>query len=502
MADDKNKYILSIHGMSKSFGRNKVLNHIDLNVKPGSIMGLMGENGAGKSTMMKCLFGTYQKDEGTIVLDGKEVNFSGPKDALENGVAMVHQELNQCLERNVIDNLFLGRYPKNSLGVVDEGRMKKEASDLFRKLGITVNLTQPMKKMSVSKRQMCENAKAISYNSKVIVLDEPTSSLTAPEVAKLFKMMRQLKDQGISLIYISHKMDEIFEICEQISVLRDGSLVMTKDSKDTNMNELISAMVGRSLDNRFPPVDNTPGETILSVQNLSTKYAPKLQNISFDVKKGEIFGLYGLVGAGRTELLETIFGMRTRAAGNVIYDGKMMNFASPKDAMNHGFALITEERKANGLFLKADITFNTTIANMNHYKSGLALSHDDMVRATAEEIKVMHTKCMGPDDMIANLSGGNQQKVIFGKWLERSPNIFMMDDPTRGIDVGAKYEIYELIINMAKQGKTIIVVSSEMPEILGITNRIGVMSNGHLAGIVNTKETNQEELLKLSAKYL
>ena len=502
MADDKNKYILSIHGMSKSFGRNKVLNHIDLNVKPGSIMGLMGENGAGKSTMMKCLFGTYQKDEGTIVLDGKEVNFSGPKDALENGVAMVHQELNQCLERNVIDNLFLGRYPKNSLGVVDEGRMKKEASDLFRKLGITVNLTQPMKKMSVSKRQMCEIAKAISYNSKVIVLDEPTSSLTAPEVAKLFKMMRQLKDQGISLIYISHKMDEIFEICDQISVLRDGSLVMTKDSKDTNMNELISAMVGRSLDNRFPPVDNTPGETILSVQNLSTKYAPKLQNISFDVKKGEIFGLYGLVGAGRTELLETIFGMRTRAAGNVIYDGKMMNFASPKDAMNHGFALITEERKANGLFLKADITFNTTIANMNHYKSGLALSHDDMVRATAEEIKVMHTKCMGPDAMIANLSGGNQQKVIFGKWLERSPNIFMMDDPTRGIDVGAKYEIYELIINMAKQGKTIIVVSSEMPEILGITNRIGVMSNGHLAGIVNTKETNQEELLKLSAKYL
>ena len=502
MADDKNKYILSIHGMSNSFGRNKVLNHIDLNVKPGSIMGLMGENGAGKSTMMKCLFGTYQKDEGTIVLDGKEVNFSGPKDALENGVAMVHQELNQCLERNVIDNLFLGRYPKNSLGVVDEGRMKKEASDLFRKLGITVNLTQPMKKMSVSKRQMCEIAKAISYNSKVIVLDEPTSSLTAPEVAKLFKMMRQLKDQGISLIYISHKMDEIFEICDQISVLRDGSLVMTKDSKDTNMNELISAMVGRSLDNRFPPVDNTPGETILSVQNLSTKYAPKLQNISFDVKKGEIFGLYGLVGAGRTELLETIFGMRTRAAGNVIYDGKMMNFASPKDAMNHGFALITEERKANGLFLKADITFNTTIANMNHYKSGLALSHDDMVRATAEEIKVMHTKCMGPDDMIANLSGGNQQKVIFGKWLERSPNIFMMDDPTRGIDVGAKYEIYELIINMAKQGKTIIVVSSEMPEILGITNRIGVMSNGHLAGIVNTKETNQEELLKLSAKYL
>ena len=502
MAEDKKDMILSIRGMSKSFGRNRVLNHIDLDVKKGSIMGLMGENGAGKSTMMKCLFGTYQKDEGTIILDGKEINFSGPKDALENGVAMVHQELNQCLERSVIDNLFLGRYPRNSVGMIDEARMKKEASDLFRRLGITVNLTKPMKNMSVSQRQMCEIAKAISYNAKVIVLDEPTSSLTAPEVEKLFKMMRQLRSQGISLIYISHKMDEIFEICDQVSVLRDGSLVMTKDSKDTDMNELISAMVGRSLDNRFPPVDNKPGDVVLSVEHLSTKYAPKLQDITFDVKKGEIFGLYGLVGAGRTELLETIFGIRTRAAGRVYYNGKLMNFHSPKDAMDHGFALITEERKADGLFLKADITFNTTIANMNQYKAGFALSHDQMVRATAEEIRVMHTKCMGPDDMIANLSGGNQQKVIFGKWLERSPNIFMMDDPTRGIDVGAKYEIYELIIQMAKQGKSIIVVSSEMPEILGITNRIGVMSNGRLSGIVNTKETNQEELLRLSAKYL
>ncbi len=503
MAEDKkDKIVLSIRGMCKSFGRNRVLDHINMDVKEGTIMGLMGENGAGKSTMMKCLFGTYQKDEGHIYLDGKEVSFSGPKDALENGIAMVHQELNQCLERSVVDNLFLGRYPVNSLGVIDEMRMKKEAADLFRKLGMIVNLTQPMRNMSVSQRQMCEIAKAISYNSKIIVLDEPTSSLTVPEVRKLFNMMRKLKAQGISLIYISHKMDEIFEICDEVSVLRDGSLVMTKSTKDTNMNELIAAMVGRSLENRFPVVDNTPGDVIFSVQHLSTKFAPHLQDISFDVRKGEIFGLYGLVGAGRTELLETIFGVRTRAAGRVYYDGKLMNFGSAKEAMEHGFAMITEERKANGLFLKGDLTFNTTIANMNHYKSGIALSEQKMVRATADEIKVMHTKCMGPDDLISSLSGGNQQKVIFGKWLERDPKIFMMDDPTRGIDVGAKYEIYELIIAMAKRGKTIIVVSSEMPEILGITNRIGVMSNGHLAGIVNTKETNQEELLRLSAKYL
>lgn len=502
MVDTKDDIVLSIRGMSKSFGRNRVLDHINLDVKRGTVMGLMGENGAGKSTMMKCLFGTYQKDEGRIYLNDKEINFSGPKDALENGIAMVHQELNQCLERNVIDNLFLGRYPTNSLGMIDEGSMKKKASELFRKLGITVNLTQPMRNMSVSQRQMCEIAKAISYNSQVIVLDEPTSSLTVQEVDKLFEMMRMLKEQGIALIYISHKMDEIFQICDEISVLRDGKLVMTKSSQDTSMNELISAMVGRSLESRFPPVDNMPGKPILSVQHLSTKYAPHLQDVTFDVKEGEIFGLYGLVGAGRTELLETIFGVRTRAAGRVYFRDKLMNFNSPKEAIDHGFAMITEERKANGLFLKCDLTFNTTIANLNQYKSGLALSTPKMVKATNKEIKVMHTKCMGPDDMISSLSGGNQQKVIFGKWLERDPQIFMMDEPTRGIDVGAKYEIYELIINMAKQGKTIIVVSSEMPEILGITNRIGVMSNGHLSGIVNTKETNQEELLRLSAKYL
>ncbi len=502
MGDNKADIILSIRGMSKSFGRNRVLDHINLNVRRGTVMGLMGENGAGKSTMMKCLFGIYQKDEGDITLDGREVSFSGPKDALENGIAMVHQELNQCLERNVIDNLFLGRYPVNSFGIIDEGRMKKKASDLFRRLGMTVDLTQPMRNMSVSQRQMCEIAKAISYHSKVIVLDEPTSSLNVEEVERLFDMMRMLKEQGIALIYISHKMDEIFKICDEVSVLRDGDLVMTKSTKETDMNELIAAMVGRSLENRFPPVDNQPGEPILSIQHLSTKFEPHLQDITFDVRKGEIFGIYGLVGAGRTELMETIFGVRTRAAGRVYYDGHLMNFNSAKEAIENGFAMITEERKLNGLFLKADLTFNTTIANLESYKSGLALSEPKMVKATSKEISTMHTKCMGPDDMISSLSGGNQQKVIFGKWLEREPKVFMMDEPTRGIDVGAKYEIYELIIEMAKQGKTIIVVSSEMPEILGITNRIGVMSNGHLSGIVNTKETNQEELLRLSAKYL
>ena len=493
--------ILTMKDIDKSFPGVHALDHVNFEVKRGEVHALMGENGAGKSTLMKVLTGIYQKDSGSIVYKGQETEFHNTREAQDAGVVIVHQELNMVGDLTVAQNIFIGREPKKGFRI-DDKKMIEDSKKLFQDLNIEINPKEKMKNLTVGKQQMCEIAKAISYHSKVIVLDEPTSSLTAPEVEKLFKMMRQLKAQGIALIYISHKMDEIFEICDEISVLRDGSLVMTKPSKETDMNELIAAMVGRSLDNRFPPVDNTPGETILSVQNISTKYAPKLQNISFDIKKGEIFGFYGLVGAGRTELLETIFGIRTRAEGNIVYDGKVLNFSSPKDAMDHGFALITEERKANGLFLKGDITFNTTIANMKHYKSGIALSHDKMVRATAEEIKIMHTKCMGPDDMIANLSGGNQQKVIFGKWLERSPSVFMMDDPTRGIDVGAKYEIYELIINMAKQGKTIIVVSSEMPEILGITNRIGVMSNGRLAGIVNTKETNQEELLRLSAKYL
>ena len=496
-----NEYILQLKNISKSFGKNKVLKGINFNLRPGSVMGLMGENGAGKSTMMKILFGIYSRDEGSIQLDGKEINFAGSKEALENGVAMVHQELNQCLERNIKDNLFLGRYP-TTYGIIDEKRMEDEANHLFKKLGMSFNLNKPMKTMSVANRQMVEIAKAVSYNAKVIVLDEPTSSLTDKEVKKLFSIVDELRAQGVSFVYISHKMDEIFEICDEVSVLRDGQMIMTKPTKDTNMNELISAMVGRSLEQRFPPVDNVPGEDILELTEVSTKYAPFLKDISFKVKKGEIFGLYGLVGAGRSELLETLFGLRQLAGGYISYNGERLNFKSSKDAMNKNFAFVTEERKFNGLFMKGDLTFNTCINNLDAYKNGFYLSNPLMKSATEYEIGVMKTKCMGPTDLISALSGGNQQKVIIGKWLERDPDVFLLDEPTRGIDVGAKYEIYQLIINMAKQGKTCIVVSSEMPEILGITNRIAVMSNHRLAGIVNTKDTDQEELLRLSAKYL
>ncbi|MBO6176072.1 MAG: sugar ABC transporter ATP-binding protein [Treponema sp.] len=496
-----NDTVLEIKNMSKSFAKNKVLNGINLSIKKGSVMGLMGENGAGKSTMMKCLFGIYAKDEGQITLDGRPVNFISPKEALENGVAMVHQELNQCLDRTVMDNLFLGRYPVK-FGIIDEQKMFKESMSLFSSLSMSVNPQTIMRTMSVSQRQMVEIAKAVSYNAKIIVLDEPTSSLTEPEVEKLFSIVNSLKEKGVSFVYISHKMDEIFRICDEVSVLRDGSMVYTSPTKDTDMNKLITAMVGRSLDKRFPDVDNTPGEDYLEIKNLSTKYEPRLDDISFKVKKGEIFGLYGLVGAGRSELLESIFGIRTIASGEIILNGKKLRFKSSKDAMDYNFALVTEERKFNGMFGKATIEFNTTITNLDSYKTNGILSKRKMYEAANREIKRMHTKCVSADELISALSGGNQQKVIIGKWMEREPDVFLLDEPTRGIDVGAKYEIYQLIIQMAKEGKTIIVVSSEMPEILGITNRIAVMSNHRLAGIVDTKDTDQEALLRLSAKYL
>ncbi|MBQ9239016.1 MAG: sugar ABC transporter ATP-binding protein [Treponema sp.] len=493
--------VLQIKNLSKSFGNNKVLDGINLQVHKGMVIGLMGENGAGKSTMMKCLFGIYAKDEGQFTLSGRPIDFKSPKEALENCVAMVHQELNQCLDRTVVDNMFLGRYPLR-FGIIDERRMQKECINLFHSLEMNVDPRRIMRTMSVAQRQMVEIAKAVSYNAKLIVLDEPTSSLTDNEVEKLFSIINNLKTQGVSFIYISHRMDEIFHICDEVAVLRDGKMILTKDTKTADMDEIISAMVGRSLEKRYPDVDNVPGDYCFEIKNLTTKYAPVLKDISFSVRRGEIFGLYGLVGAGRSELLEALFGVRTIASGSLLYDGRKLHFNSSRDAMDSSFALVTEERKFNGMFVKASIEFNTTITNLESYKTGGILSNRKMLDAANREIVQMKTKCVSAAELISALSGGNQQKVIIGKWMEREPEVFLMDEPTRGIDVGAKYEIYQLIIKMAKAGKTILVVSSEMPEILGITNRIAVMSNHRLAGIVDTKDTDQEALLKLSAKYV
>lgn len=499
---EQENYVLEMTGLSKSFGKNRVLKNISLKVRPGTVMGLMGENGAGKSTMMKCLFGIYSMDTGSIKLDGKDISFTSPKEALENGIAMVHQELNQCLDRSIIDNLFLGRYITTG-GIINENKMYYKCLQLFSELGMNYNPKTKMRTMSVSQRQMVEIAKAVSYNSKVIVLDEPTSSLSEREVKKLFEIIRNLKEKkGISFVFISHKMDEIYEICDDITILRDGEVTLTEKVKDTDLNMLVKAMVGRSLDNRFPPLTNTPGDPVLLVHSLSTKYKPYLKDISFTLKKGEILGVYGLVGAGRSELLESLFGCRTVASSEIFYNGKRIFFKNPKEAMDANFAFVTEERKITGMFGMDDLTFNTCITNLDKFKRFGILSNSMMHNATRREISLMHTKCNDENDLISSLSGGNQQKVIVGKWLERAPDVFLMDEPTRGIDIMAKYQIYELMIKLANQGKSIIMVSSEMPEILGVTNRILVMSNYQVAGIVNTKETNQTELMHLCAKNL
>ena len=494
------EYILELKDVVKTFGGVKALNGVHFQLKRGEIHALMGENGAGKSTFIKVITGVHQPDSGIMLLDGEQVTLRNTTDSAKLGIAAIYQHVTAFPDLTVTENIFMGREIKNKFGFYDWKTMRQRAKELIQPLSAEIDVNKPMGNLSVAEQQLVEIAKALSCDARILIMDEPTASLTRNECLQLYRIAKDLRDKGVSIIFITHRFEDMYELATRVTVFRDSTYVGSWDVDKITNADLVKAMVGRELNSMYPEKTAKIGDVVLEVDNISKE--GYFKNISFNVRKGEILALTGLVGAGRTELLETIFGIRTRAEGNVIYDGKVMNFSSPKDAMDHGFALITEERKANGLFLKGDITFNTTIANMKHYKSGIALSHDKMVRATAEEIKIMHTKCMGPDDMISNLSGGNQQKAIFGKWLERSPSVFMMDDPTRGIDVGAKYEIYELIINMAKQGKTIIVVSSEMPEILGITNRIGVMSNGRLAGIVNTKETNQEELLRLSAKYL
>ena len=495
--------ILKIDNLSKSFSGIKVLDGVCLDVKEGTVHSLMGENGAGKSTLMKCLFGIYKQDEGTFLLDGEDVNFTDPKHALERGVSMVHQELNQVTERTVSENIWLGRYPTKR-GFVDERKMYKDTKELFARIKIDdIDPNTKLSELSVSKRQMVEIVKAISYDASVIVLDEPTSSLTEQEVAKLFEIIETLKEQGCGIVYISHKMDEIFHISDEVTVLRDGQYVGTKPIGELDMDKIINMMVGRDLSHRFPPVTNVPGDVKMVVKNLKTKYEPAVYDASFELRKGEILGIYGLVGARRTELVEAIFGLRTIESGEILVDGKKLDNSTPLKTINNKFALVTEERRATGIFPIGNIRFNTCSAHIKSYVNSLGLLDEKrMHEDTDEQIQNMRIKTFSQESQIRELSGGNQQKVIIGRWLVTSPDILLMDEPTRGIDVGAKYEIYNLMIELANQGKSVIMVSSEMPELLGVTNRIMVMSRGYVADIMDTKDATQNDLLKLSAKYL
>ena len=495
--------LLQMVGISKSFPGVKALDNVSLNVHGGTVHALMGENGAGKSTLMKCLFGIYGKDSGHIYLEGKEIDFKSSREALDNGVAMVHQELNQALKRSVMDNIWLGRYPTVLGGLaVNEKKMYEDTMAVFEELGINVDPHRIMSTMPVSQRQMVEIAKAVSYNSKVIVFDEPTSSLTEEEVEHLFKIINMLRDRGVGIIYISHKMAEIKRISDYITVMRDGQWIATERAADLEMNDIIRLMVGRELTNQFPPKTNVPGDVYLKVDGLTGMYN-QLRDVSFYARRGEILGLAGLDSSGRTETLESIFGIRTRKEGIISLNDQPCFNRSAGESIKNGFALLTEERRATGIFGVLDIKANTVISSLKrHRRFGLYLSEKTQREDTQHYIDAMHTKTPSQETKIRSLSGGNQQKVIIGRWLLTEPEVLLLDEPTRGIDVGAKYEIYQLILDLANKGKTVIMVSSEMPELLGVCDRIVVMSGGRVAGEVDARNTTQEEIMTLAAKYV
>lgn len=496
------EYLLEVKGLSKSFPGVKALDKVQIQIRPGTVHSLMGENGAGKSTLMKCLFGIYSKDEGEIYFEGEKVNFKSPKDALERGVAMVHQELNQVMMRPVMENMMLGRFPTSYKLFINHKKMYNDTKEAFEKLGMEIDPAQITDTLSVSQRQLIEIARAVSYNAKILILDEPTSSLSDKEVDKLFEIIENLKKRGMGIVYISHKMDEILKISDDVTVFRDGKYIATEPKENLTKEKLINLMVGRELNNLFPPKTNEVGEIKFSVRNLSGKYSPCCKNISFDLREGEILGIAGLVGAGRTELLQTIFGYNTKDSGQVFLDGKEINIKNPKDAIKNKIALITEERRSTGIFPLMNIKENAVIANLKVYRNLIYLRNGLMVKDAEQVIKNLNVKTPSQKTKIGTLSGGNQQKVIIGRWLLTQPEVLLLDEPTRGIDVGAKYEIYQLILNLVKDKRSVIVASSELPELIGICDRILVMSNYKIAGEVKREDFNQEKILHLATKYL
>lgn len=500
----ESEYLLEMIDITKEFPGVKALNGVTLKVRPGSVHALMGENGAGKSTLMKCLFGIYSPDEGEIFINGKKANIQNSKAAMEHGVSMIHQELHPVLHRNVMENVWLGRLPLKGVGpfkLVDEKKMYDDTVALFKQLDINLNPRQLLTHMSVSNIQSIEIAKAVSFHSKIIVMDEPTSSLTGNEVEQLFKIIRELQSRGVAIIYISHKMEEILRISDEVTIMRDGTKIGTWPASELTTDIIISKMVGRDLTQRFPERTNVPNGVILKAEGLTSPLPESFKDVSFELRKGEILGVGGLVGAQRTELIEALFGLRSLASGTISIHGKKVNIKSPIDAKKHKMALLTEERRATGIFPVLSILENTLIANLTRYENPFLLLNEKKGREeTQKSIEMLRVKTPNMHALIKNLSGGNQQKVLLARWLLTEPDILMLDEPTRGIDVGAKFEIYSIITELAKQGKSIIMISSEMPELLGMSDRIMVMCEGRLAGIVDGKDASEEKIMSLAAQ--
>lgn len=496
-------YRLKISNMSKSFPGVKALDHVRLEVRPGSVHALIGENGAGKSTLMKCLFGLYRPEEGSIELDGEKVDIENPHTALQLGISMIHQELNPIPWRNVTDNIWVGRFEKKGL-VVDETKMKEKTEKLLKDLDFEIPADTLARELSVSQLQAVEIAKAVSYNARVIIMDEPTSSLTVAETQHLFRIIRRLKEEGRSIIYISHKLEEIFEVADELTVMRDGQYVGKWAVDDITIDELIHQMVGRDMDERFPPAEDVvTDEVVLRVENFTSAEEHSFQNVSFDLHRGEILGVGGLVGAQRTELVETIFGLRKITSGTLTKDGQVISNHTPREAIKHKFALLTEERRATGIIPMLSIWDNAlAVAYRKLTDNPIGFINKKKLSGKVEKVcKDLDVRAPSVETPIGNLSGGNQQKVLVGRWLLADSDILILDEPTRGVDVGAKYEIYKIMRELVKSGKAIIMISSEMPELLGMSDRIMVMCEGRLSGILNKDEVGQEEVMHYMTKF-
>lgn len=499
------EYRLEMRGVSKSFPGVKALDNITLKVRPGTVHALMGENGAGKSTLMKCLFGIYHMDEGEVYVDGEKVNISNPDEALHKGLAMVHQELQPIPARTIAENMYLGRFPTKKVGplqVVDHKKMNEEAKKWLENVKMPFDPKKNLGELSISQMQSVEIAKAVSQEARLIILDEPTSSLTDNEVEALFRIVRDLRDRGVSFVFISHKMAELRRISDDITIMRDGTYVGTWEMKDISDDEIVKNMVGRELTNIYPPLDNEPGDVLLEVENFTSIHDKSFKDCSFTLRKGEILGFGGLVGAQRTELMEAIFGIRHISSGQVKLNGKPLKIRRPQDAINNGIGMITEDRRGTGILGCLSIADNVSIASLNHYlEAGIKLNKKKIEELVQENVAKLSIKTPSSKTLIQALSGGNQQKVIISRWLANNPDILIMDEPTRGIDVGAKYEIYQIMIQLAKQGKGIIMISSEMPELIGVSNRIMVMCNGRITGEVSGEEATQEIIMQYATQF-
>lgn len=487
---------IEMRGIDKSFGSNQVLKQAGFTLESGEVHALMGENGAGKSTLMKILTGVYTKDAGTVLVDGKEVNYKNPQEAEKAGIVFIYQELNVMFDLTVEENLFMGKEIHGKFGICDKKAMQKKAQEALNILGVNISPKTVMAELSVGQQQMVEICKALMADAKVIIMDEPTAALTQSETVALFKVIESLRKKGVSMVYISHRMEEIFELCDRITVLRDGSYIGVKNIPETNMNEIVKMMIGREIGERYPSRNVKIGKEVLKVKELTRKGT--FHDVNFSVRAGEVLGVSGLMGAGRTEIMQAIFGNLSYESGTIEIDGKEVKISNPRQAMEHGIGFITEDRKTEGLMLDKSIRENISLCNLRRISKSSVISREAEKNMVAEAIKDLHIKCFGSYHECNNLSGGNQQKVVLTKWILTNPKILILDEPTRGVDIGAKKEIYSIINKLAAQGVAIIMVSSELPEVLGMSDNIMVVREGEVRGIISYEEANQERVMTLA----